>query len=121
MDWAGYLQWRPAFLEATDERLYPARWLDGRVAAETVQFWRSDNAAALTEIRTYPSGLSDVHALVAAGDLDEIKALIVPQIEHWARLIGCVGFAVESRPAWARVLKSCGFETHQVMVRKEFA
>ena len=119
MDWAGYILWRPAFLEAIDQRLYPARWLDGIVAAEAVQFWRSENSAALTEIRSYPSGAADLHGLVAAGDIEEVRDILVPQAEAWARQIGCVGFSIESRPGWARLLKNNGFEPHQVAVRKE--
>jgi len=121
MDWAGYLLWRPAFLEAIDQKLYPARWLDGIVASEAVQLWRSDNAAALTEIRPYPSGAADLHGLVAAGDIGEVRDILVPQAETWARLIGCAGFVIESRPGWAKLLKSQGFETRQLMVRKELA
>jgi len=121
MDFAGYLQWRPAFLEAIDQSLYPARWLDGLVAQEAVQLWRSDNAAALTELRPYPSGALDLHGLVAAGDIQEVRDILVPQAEAWARAIGCVGFSIESRPGWAKLLKNKGFEPHQLTVRKEFA
>ena len=120
-DLAGYLHWRPAFLEAIDERLYPTVWLDSLVTSGKAQFWVSDNAAALTEVRPYPSGLYDLHGLVAAGDVGEVRDILVPQAEAWARSIGCIGFVIESRPGWAKLLKGNGFEPHQLAVRKELA
>jgi hypothetical protein len=84
-----------------------------------VQFWRSDNAAMITEIRDYPTGSKDIHALIAAGDLDEIIAIITPQAEEWARERGCIAAQVESREGWARALRPSGYQTHQLIVRKE--
>lgn len=118
-DLAGYLKWRPAFLEAIDERLYPTVWLDSLVTSGAAQLWLSDNAAALTEVRTYPSGATELHGLVAAGDIGEVRDQLIPVAEAWARSIGCTGFTIESRPGWAKLLKAHGFEPHQLAVRKE--
>jgi hypothetical protein len=121
IDLAGYLAWRPAFLEAIDERLYPAAWLNEMVQSGRAQFWRSASSAALTEIKIYPSGAMDLHGLVAAGDVAEVRDILVPQAEAWARAMGCIGFVIESRPGWAKLLKNKGFEPHQLAVRKEFS
>ena len=119
IDWAGYLTWRTAFAAAMDPRLHTPEWLDARILAGSAQFWRSDRAAAITEIRAYPTGAYDVHGLVAAGDVAEVRDRIVPQVETWARAIGALGIVVESRPGWARALRSAGFEPHQLAVRRE--
>lgn len=119
-DWAGYLRWRPAFAMAIDARMYAPEWLDARILAGSAQFWCSDDAAAVTEIRYYPTGAYDVHGLVAAGDAGAVRDRIIPAIEAWGRSIGALGIVIESRPGWARLLRSAGFEPHQMAVRKEF-
>ena len=118
-DWTAYLKWRPAFTRAMDARLHTPEWLDGRILAGHAQFWRSERAAAVTEIRNYPTGAYDVHALVAAGDVGEIRDRIIPQVEAWGRAIGALGIVVERRPGWARALRPAGFASHQLAVRKD--
>jgi len=120
-DWGSYLEWRPAFAAAMDERLHTPEWLDGRLLAGSAQFWRSEQAAAVTEIRTYPTGAYDVHGLVAAGDAREVRDKIIPQIEAWGRAIGALGIIIESRPGWARMLRSVGYESYQLATRKELS
>jgi hypothetical protein len=119
IDWNAYLQWRTAFAAAVDDRLYPLEWVDARILAGSAQFWRSDAAAAVTEIRYYPTGAYDVHGLVAAGDAGEVRDRIIPQVEAWGRSIGALGIVIESRPGWARILRPAGFRAHQLAVRKE--
>lgn len=118
-EWAAYCRFRPEFIEVMDERYHTIEWLDRQVLSGEFKFWHSDNAASITEIRTYPTGSKDIHGLIAAGDLDEITQLLVPQAEQWGKEQGCVRALIESRPAWARQLKPHGYETHQVIVRKE--
>ena len=118
-NWTGYQRWRPAFAAAMDTRLHTPEWLDARILAGSAQFWRSEHAAAVTEIRNYPTGAYDVHGLVAAGDIGEVRDRIVPQVEAWGRAIGAIGIVVESRPGWARALRPAGFEPHQLAVRKD--
>jgi hypothetical protein len=119
-DWTGYLRWRPAFAAAMDARLHTPEWLDARILAGSAQFWRSDDAAAVTEIRPYPTGAYDVHGLVAAGDVVAVREQIIPMVEHWGRAIGALGIVIESRPGWARALRPAGFAPHQLAVRKDF-
>jgi hypothetical protein len=118
-DKSPYWQWRPAFAAAMDLRLYRPEWLDAQLASGQAQYWSSPNAAAVTEIRTYPTGACDVHGLIAAGDVDEVRDLIIPQLERWGRAIGAIGIVIESRAGWARVLKPSGFAAHQLAIRKE--
>lgn len=119
MDWAGYCEFRPMFAEVMDERYHTLKWLDEQVLGGKVRFWRSPNAAMITEVRDYPTGAKDIHALIAAGDLGEIVEIITPQAEQWAREQGCLAAQVESREGWARALRPAGYQTHQMIVRKE--
>lgn len=118
-DWAGYLRFRNAFAAVMDRRLYSPEWLDGRILDGSAQFWSTDAAAIITELRTYPTGAQDLHYLVVAGDIDDIVNVLRPLIEDWAKAVGCVGAIGESREGWAKVLKPHGYRTYQVAVRKE--
>lgn len=117
-DWNGYLRFRDAFAGVMDRRLYSPEWLDSRILDGSAQFWSTEDAAAITELRTYPTGARDLHWLVAAGRLEDVVNVIRPCAEEWARARGCVGSVVESREGWARVLKRHGYELFQVSVRK---
>lgn len=112
-----YADWRGRFLEAVDETLHPAWWIDHMVERGGWRFWANADAAILAEIRRYPSGAKEVHGIVAAGDLDAIKALI-PLAEQWGRECGATRASIASHPAWARLMKSAGYEPEQLTIAK---
>jgi len=114
-----YARWRDEFAGAMDERLYPIAHLDALLVSMRAQAWFGDGAAIVTELSEYPGGARVIHGLVAAGELNEITETLIPKAEEWARSIGCVLAIIESRPGWARALRSSGYENHQIMLRKE--
>jgi len=118
-DWGGYCKFRGQFQEVMDERYHTLDWLDQEVLSGRVQFWRSDNAAMITEVRGYPTGARDIHGLIAAGNLEEIIGELIPTAEAWARDYGCIAAQIESREGWARAMRPHGYQTHQLIVRKE--
>jgi hypothetical protein len=98
IDWAGYLEWKPAFFEAIDTRMYSPEWLDGMVQSGRAQVWRSANACALTELQFYPTGVADLHGLVAAGDIEEVRDILVPQAEASPARCGAPGSSSRAAP-----------------------
>lgn len=118
-DWAGYCEFREAFREVMDERYHTLDWLDDQVLKGRVQFFRTDDAAIIAEVRNYPTGARDLHGLIAAGNLQSIIEVLIPQAEEFGRAWGCVAATIESRPGWARAMKPHGYETQQVIIRKE--
>lgn len=122
-----YQRFRPLFAEALDRRLYTIAHLDRLVLSGHAQIWFGDDAAIVTEVRTYPTGARVIHGLVAAAAPDappgravaEIVEILIPRAEAWGREIGCILAIIESRPGWARALKPHGYEPHQQAVRKE--
>ena len=114
-----YPPWREAFAAAMDPRLHTIDHLDSLVLSGRAQAWFGDKAAMITEIRTYPTGANVIHGLVAAGALEEIRDVLIPRAERWARQAGCIMAIIESRPGWARALQTQGYEPHQLAVRKE--
>lgn len=110
---------REQISDAIDSRLYSIEYLDALIRTGAAHISSTDRAAIAFALKTYPSGLRDVHGLVAAGDLHDIVEKLIPQAEAWGRANGCSGALIESRPGWARILKQSGYEPHQLAVRKE--
>jgi hypothetical protein len=109
---------RDAFAQALDGRLFDIGYLDCLIGQMKAQVWYSDNAAIVTEIKEYPKARV-IEGLIAAGDLGEIVNILIPKAEDWGRSIGCTLAMIQSRPGWARQLKSHGYATHQVSIAKE--
>jgi hypothetical protein len=110
-----YLPFRDE-LTALDPDRYPAIYIDAQVWSGAWQCWGDGKAAILAEIKTYPSGIREVHGIAAAGDLQSIKALI-PLAEAWGKENGCARAVIDSRPGWERALPD--YEIHQVSIRKD--
>lgn len=121
MTWQeAYARWREEFAKALDPEFYSIGWLDGRVANGSAQFFSTDRAAILTELRTYPTGWIELHGLVAAGDRSEIKNRLIPEAENFGQMSGAKSAVIQSRPGWAREMKAHGYSTFQVAIRKMF-
>ena len=101
-----------------DPRLYDIDYLDGLILSGRARFWRTDTAAIVAEIKLFPTGAKVVHGLIAAGDIEGIKSLI-PLAEDWGRQVGCIGGMIDSRPGWARAMKSAGYAPHQLALWKD--
>lgn len=112
-----YADWRERFLEAVDETLHPAAWIDAMVATGKWRFWQNEGAAIIASIKLYPSGVREVHGEVAAGELDAIKALI-PLAEQWGRHNGCTRATIQSSPAWGRLMADSGYVPEQLIIAK---
>jgi hypothetical protein len=113
-----YARWREGFAAALDPRLHGIGDVDALVWYGRARLFANERAALLAEIKPYPTGASDVHVLVGAGDLDALIAL-EPQLAAWGREHGCVGVLIESREGWAKVMNKHGYEPYQVSIRKE--
>lgn len=112
-----YLRFRGRIAQALDPRLHPIEWLDAQVWAGFAKVWASDDACLLTELKVYPTGAFEVHAMVAAGSLEGIDALR-EQAEEWGREMGAFCASCSSRKGWRRKLARHGYEVHQVYMRK---
>ena len=117
-DWAGYLRFRTQIASVMDPRFYTVEWLDQQILSGAHSLFVGDSAAIVTEIRTYPTWARELHGVVAAGDLAEIRDILIPQALEYGRLFGCVQAVIESREGWGPVLKNMGFEKHQTTFRK---
>jgi len=113
-----YQIWRGEFAKATDETLYPMAWMDREIEAGRFLLDHTADAAVVTGIKHYPSGLFDVEGIVAAGNAETIVGVLIPTVVERARQIGASGALIESRSGWLRLLKGQGFEPHQTSIRR---
>jgi len=78
------------------------------------EIWVGQNAAVFWRV----SG-TVIECGPAAGDLDEILRVFRPAIEGWGREHGCKEIHIQAgREGWARVLRSSGYQTAAVILRK---
>lgn len=79
------------------------RHLRERIADGRAQLWTWPDAAAVTELITYDTGMRDCRWWLAGGNM---KTLINGQaeIEAWARRQGCHRVTITGRKGWERVL-----------------
>ena len=115
--WQAYLARRDDIASILDARCYTIEWLDGELWAGRLNLWANENAVLVTELRQYPAGAREIHAMVAAGSLEGISELRA-RAEIWARGSGVEFASAASRPGWERVLERYGYELHQVELRK---
>jgi hypothetical protein len=113
-----YYDWRDEFAKVLDPALYTIEWLDEQVSKGAALFGACDDAAIIVEFREYPTGAKDIHGLIAAGNLDNIVGILIPQAETLARAHGCVGAVIESREGWSKVLAESGYRPYQTAIRK---
>lgn len=114
-----YLHFRDGFASILDPRFYTIEWLDGQIWAGLARVWATSDACILVEVKTYPTGATEIHGLAAVGNMDSIIKQLIPQAEAWGRSIGCVSASIASRSGWVRALKSSGYELHQCEIRKD--
>jgi hypothetical protein len=113
-----YLSRRSDIASILDPRCYSIEWLDQQLATGRMQLWANGDAVLITELRHYPAGAREIHAMVASGSLEGISELR-ERAEEWARGLGVEFASAASRPGWERVLGRFGYELHQVEMRKE--
>lgn len=116
--WSEYQARRSEIAQLLDPRCYSIEWLDNELLNSRALAFGSDTAVIVVALRLYPAGASELHGLVAAGDLGGVVDLI-EQAEEWGRAHGLTFACISSRPGWARVLKAKGWQTHQIELRKE--
>jgi hypothetical protein len=114
----GYADFRDRFAAALDPRLHRIGHLDALLLSGGAQLWTGEQAALVTEIRTFPTGATAICVLVAAGEIGEIVDRLRPEAERWAREAGCGLAIVESRGGWQRALRPHGYAPFQVSLLK---
>lgn len=120
MSWqAEYEKFRDGFASAIDPRFHTIEWLDEQIATGRAFVWFGQKAAIVAAIKEYPTGTKAIHGLCEAGDPQEVIETLIPAAEAWGRQQGCQFAEIQSRPAWARLLKGRGYLPFQTSILKE--
>lgn len=78
-------------------------------------WWRGENSDVFVRVT---EGVCEMGPV--AGDLDEMMANALPEIEEWARQNGCMEMHVQAgREGWERMLAPHGYEFGAVILRKK--
>lgn len=116
--WDHYQTQRDAIAGLLDPRCYSIEWLDRQILDSEALLFASPDAVIVVAVKRYPTGATELHGLVAAGELKAILPL-VEQAEDWARSVGVTFACIASRPGWERVLKKRGYRLYQTDLRKD--
>lgn len=116
--WPAYQRFREQFADALDERTHTIEWLDSQIHNNIFRFWSNETSAIIAKIERYPTGALEVHGMLAAGDIEGVVELI-PLAEEWGRSLGAIIGGISSHPAWAKIMKTHGYEPSQTVLRKD--
>ena len=87
--------------------------------SDAAALWVGDRSVVFVRIRDCENGERILEAAPAAGDLSEILGRGTVEIEALARQHDCTQIHVQAgREGWERALKSHGYETAAVLLRK---
>lgn len=80
------------------------------------QLWPTPNAAMLTSIERYPTGLIALRGWLSGGDLKEIQEW-EPVIAAWAKNAGCQRVIICGRRGWLRAFK--GYQERATVMTRD--
>lgn len=115
-----YSRFRDELAGMLDSRFYTIGWLDCQVFNGAIRVLGNDDAVILYEFKTFPTGWRELQGTAAAGDLDVIVDVLIPEAENIAKKLNCGSAQIASREGWSRVLKKRGYEVDQVTIQKVF-
>lgn len=116
--WAEYRARRDAIATLLEPRCHTIDWLDVQILNGDARVFASDDAVIVVSVKQYPAGATELHGLVATGDMTAVLELI-DEAEGWARKAGVTFACVSSREGWSRVLKNRGYRLYQTELRKD--
>lgn len=82
------------------------------------QYWGDDRCCLITELHEFPRRRK-LHLFIAAGDLDRLLTVYLPQVKEFARENGCDGITSVSRRGFLRRFPKHGFKPRSVTFELE--
>jgi hypothetical protein len=82
------------------------------------QYFGDDKCCVITEIHDFPQ-CRKLHLFIAAGDLDRLLTVYLPQVKDFARDNGCNGLTSVSRKGFMRRFPAYGFKPKSVTFELE--
>jgi hypothetical protein len=107
-DWDRCEGWLQAALDESPIMTHTLTEVRAGLEDGSAQLWPAHDAAAVTEILVYPTGLRTLNYWLGGGNLDTILAGF-PVLEAFARHKGCDAIEAKGRRGWAPVCRKLGF------------
>lgn len=76
-------------------------------------------SALVCEVQTFPR-LQSFHVWLAGGDLAELRSS-QPQLEDYARRLGCSRISIAGRRGWVRAIEDLGYREKYTTIVKEIS
>lgn len=102
-DWSRCAAWLEAALDAMPARTHDLTHVWAEIDAGNAQFWPGERSAAVTQIEVYPL-LSAASVWLAGGDLSELRDVMRPKFEAWAKANGCRFVSATGRQGFGRAI-----------------
>lgn len=115
MSWQDYIDDAIAYCGGK----YDLAYVQTKVSMFQAQVWEGKGCAGVTWHEDYPTRRV-LQLAFAGGDMDELRGLL-PEIERFARDLGCQALEVHGRSGWERALKADGFKKISTTLSKEVA
>jgi len=105
------------FLEPALARFQTHHWRDVIIGVTqgSMQLWRNKTSACVTEITDYPA-MRVLHIFLAGGDIAGVVKL-EPEVEAYARLMGCTRLQMFGRNGWQKVARH--WKTSNIILHRE--
>lgn len=88
------------------------------IKAGRFQYWGDDECCVVTEIHQFPR-CRKLHLFIAAGNLDRIFRVYLPQVKEYARENGCCALTSVSRRGFLKKFPPYGFKPKSITFELE--
>lgn len=112
-----YEKWRHRLARANDADLIPITHVDELLAGGLAQYWATDDAAIVTQLKEWPGGAVTIEVIAAAGKKADITGPLHESAAEWARANGATHIMVAGRDGWRRELPE--YRHYQTLLLKE--
>ena len=110
--------WIKAALDRSGEKTHTRDHVWQLIADGRAQLWPMADAAMITEIISYPTGIKHARSWLAGGNLETILAA-TPAIEVWAKAQGCSRAIIDGRKGWQKALSAQGYQPTTINLKKD--
>lgn len=112
-----YQKWRHRLARANDPALIPITHIDELLSDGLAQFWATDDAAMVTQMKEWPGGAVTVEVVAAAGKKGDITGVLGEAAVAWGAQNGASHVLVAGRDGWRR--ERPDFRHYQTLLIKE--
>lgn len=112
-----YEKWRHRLARANNPALIPITYVDELLSDGRAQFWATEDAAIVTQLREWPGGAVTVEVIAAAGKKGDVIGPLHEAAAVWAKGEGASHVLIAGRDGWRRELPE--FRHYQTLLLKE--